>query len=151
MPYTREDVKKLVTDLGEHKDLKFEIGELHSFGLGLDVFDPESEQIIIAAQPNRRDIGQPEILLTADQVATEVASARAWRANHDRAHGIVREVPEAEAEAKKKAAADAAADTKRKADAEAEAKKTRDASGQPREGWRPPNPPAGGPAPSPAR
>lgn len=91
MRYSKDDVQQLIKDLGEHQGgddgMDFEIGEPHTFGLALDVFDPVSEELITAARPARRDSGIPEILMTAEQVVAAIAAARHGRANEDRAHG----------------------------------------------------------------
>jgi hypothetical protein len=78
--YTKDDVARLVSELGEQKlDPALEVGEPTHFGLALDVFDPVSHEIITLARPHRRDTGQSEILLSAKQAVQAVLSARAHR------------------------------------------------------------------------
>jgi hypothetical protein len=113
--YTRDDVTKLAAEI-DKLELNPPIektGKSDEFGLGLDIFDPVSGQIITAARPHRSDIGQPEILLTAAQVGVAVAQARSRRVHEDRAKGIVNEEDaEAAAERQKAALATKEADAK---------------------------------------
>jgi hypothetical protein len=109
--YTDKDVSNYVAELGKlASELKFTVGEPHTFGLGLDIFDPVSGHIIAVVRPRRRDLGVPEIILNLDQVRAAVAGARTYRVNEDRANGIVS--PEAAKVAAKQAADVKAADAK---------------------------------------
>ncbi len=91
MAYNKDDVKRLVDEVGNHKfDPPVEVGPTTCFGLEVDLFDPVSETVITLARPHRGDVGDhPEVLLTADQVVTAVANARANRVHADRARGFV--------------------------------------------------------------
>jgi hypothetical protein len=107
--YTDKDVSNYVAELGKlATELGFVVGEPHTFGLGLDIFDPVSGHVITVVRPRRRDLGVPEVLLNLDQVRAAVAGARTYRANEDRANGIV--TPEAAKVATKQAADAKAAD-----------------------------------------
>jgi hypothetical protein len=148
--YSKDDVTALVADLGTLKlDPAIESGEAHSFGLGLDVFDPVSGQIMTVARPQRRDIGQSEILMTAAQVAATVATARHTRLIEVRAAGYA-SIEQANEAAKRQAVARALA-TKHAAEsaalaatqAEAAAKAAADAAPKPQQ-TPPPPPPASG-------
>lgn len=87
--YTKDDVAKLLEAIGKLVfDPAIEVGTPDEFGLGVDIFDPVSGQIITVARPHRSDIGQPEILLTAEQVAVAVTQARSRRLHEDRARGF---------------------------------------------------------------
>lgn len=120
--YTKDDVQKLISDLGKRaSEMKFEVGEPYLFGLALDVFDPISLLVLSVARPHRRDLGQEEVLLTADQVATEIASARSYRAQLDRTSGVL-----TEAQVKAAEEAKAAAETKKRDDEAAVEQKKRD-------------------------
>lgn len=86
--YTKDDVTNLVAALGKYTfEPAVELGEPHAFGLGLELFDPVTGQIITVARPHRSDIGEEEIFRTAEQVAAAVAQGRANRAALDRARG----------------------------------------------------------------
>jgi hypothetical protein len=88
--YTDKDVSNYVADLGKlASELGFTVGAPHTFGLGLDIYDPVSGHIIAVVRPRRRDLGVPEIILNLDQVRAAVAGARTYRVNEDRANGIV--------------------------------------------------------------
>lgn len=107
--YTKDDVARLVTDFGSHKfDPGVEMGEPGCFGLCLALHDPVSGQVITLARPARTDIGQSEILLTADQVAVAVAGARANRLHAVRAAGFSTIDEAAEAHQRNMAARDLA-------------------------------------------
>jgi hypothetical protein len=85
--YTKDDVAHLVTDFGALKiDPAVEI-ETGQFGLVVYAFDPVSGQVITLAQPHRADIGQPMILLTAEQASGAVAAARAQHLHNVKAAG----------------------------------------------------------------
>jgi len=87
--YTKEHVAALVDQIKAHKiEPPVELTETHSFGLGLELFDPVSHQIITVARPHRADIGQSEILLSAPQVAQAVAGARMTRLHAVRTAGF---------------------------------------------------------------
>lgn len=105
--YTKDDVAKLVEDIGKIKmEPGLEVGEVFMFGLALDVFDPVSGQVITVARPHRSDVGAPEILLTAEQLATAISQARTSRLQSDKAKGVVTEEEKAAAaEAQPKALA----------------------------------------------
>lgn len=86
--FTKDDVAKLVSDLGERKiDPPLELGEPHSFGLGLDALDPVSGHILTLARPHRADIGQTEILRTVDHVVAHVQGLRLANLHARRAAG----------------------------------------------------------------
>jgi hypothetical protein len=109
--YTDKDVSNYVAELGKvASEMGFVVGEVHTFGLGLDIYDPVSGHIITVVRPRRRDIGVPEIVLNLDQVRAAVAAARTYRVNEDRANGVV--TPAAAAVAAKQAADAKAADAK---------------------------------------
>jgi hypothetical protein len=126
--HSKEDVENLAADLGKlDLDPKVVVGEPEVFGLSLDVYDPVSGEVITAARPHRRDVGESGVLLTADQVFAHVASARVGKLHADRAAGIVPPpTPEQVAAAKKadddKAAAEKAAAEKVAAEKAAAAK-----------------------------
>jgi hypothetical protein len=150
--YSKDDVAALVADLGNLKLAPaVECGEAHSFGLGLDVFDPVSGQIMTVARPQRADIGQAEILMTAAQVGSAIASARHARLLAVRAAGYA-SIEQANEAAKRQAVARALA-TKHAAEsaalaatqAEAAAKAAADAAPKPQQ-TPPPPPPASGTA-----
>lgn len=84
MYHTKEDVQKLVSEISDLKS-GIEIGEPYMFGLALDVFDPVSGEVFAVCRPHRRDIGQPEVLLTSAQVVAEVTNARTVRLHNERA------------------------------------------------------------------
>jgi hypothetical protein len=112
--FTKDHVAALVDSLSAlNLDPPVEVAEAHSFGLGVDIFDPVSGQIITAARPQRADIGQSEIFLTAAQVAQAVTGARMTRLHQVRAAGF----PSLEAAAEHdKRAAEAAALAAKQAD-----------------------------------
>jgi hypothetical protein len=86
--YTKDDVARLVSDLGEQKlEPGVEVGEPRHFGLAVDVFDPVSGEVLTIARPHRHDTGQTEILLSAKQAAQAVLQARARRLHTARAAG----------------------------------------------------------------
>ena len=124
--YTKEDVQRLVADIGKRKSAKpedgkpatatdvpasyignrdvvagvdpsvpsvdmsaIELGEPYMFGLALDLFDPVSGQVFAVCRPHRMDVGDPEVFLTPNQIAAEVASARMKKLHDDRSSGIV--------------------------------------------------------------
>jgi hypothetical protein len=90
MDYTKKDVSDLASGLaGPASVAGYEVGATSTFGLGLEVFDPEAGKVIIVARPHRADIGQEQILLSVDQVAKAVVAARIARASQDRAHGVL--------------------------------------------------------------
>ena len=74
-----DDLKPLADEHG------FVIGAPGAFGLELEVCDPVSGDVIIAARPHRRDIGQEEILMTPEQVVAAVQQARVHKDMHLRA------------------------------------------------------------------
>lgn len=87
--FTKEDVARTVEAIGALKlEPAVEVAETHSFGLGLDVFDPISGEIITVARPSRTDIGQSEVLLTPEQVAHAILAARMNRLHNVRAAGF---------------------------------------------------------------
>lgn len=103
--YTKDDVANLVSELGKREfSPPIEVGSPDCFGLGLEVFDPVSGQIITAARPHRSDLGEEEIHRTADEVAVAIAQARANRASLDRARGYAS--PEESAAAAQRATAE---------------------------------------------
>lgn len=106
--YSKEDVAALAKELGKREfDPPIVVGEPYRFGLALEVYDPVSGLVVTACRPHRSDIGEPEIALTADQVAAAVATARANRERRDRALGIVSpEDAKAAEDAQKKALAE---------------------------------------------
>jgi hypothetical protein len=109
--YSKDYVTALVASLGALTfDPAVEVGSPDAFGLGLDLFDPVSGQIITVARPQRADIGQSEILLTPAQVAQAVNGARMNRLHQVRAAGFAS--LEAAAEFDKQAAESAALRTK---------------------------------------
>jgi hypothetical protein len=59
----------------------FIIGEPTHFGLGFDVFDPNSGLVMTAARPHRTDIGEEAILLTASAVVHAIVAARQHQAS----------------------------------------------------------------------
>ena len=88
--YTDKDVSNYVAELGKvASELGVVVGAPHTFGLGLDIFDPVSGHIIAVLRPRRRDLGVSEIILNLDQVRAAVAGARTYRVNEDRANGVV--------------------------------------------------------------
>lgn len=89
-------------------DPAVEVGTPDAFGLGLDIFDPVSGQIITVFRPQRSDIGQSEIALTAAQIAQAVAAARTVRLHAVRQAGFA-SLEDAEAAAKREAGATALA------------------------------------------
>lgn len=116
--YDKDAVKKLIADLGKFATEEgFELGDPYMFGLAYDVYDPVSGQVIAVCRPHRREWGEQEIMRTPEQVAAEVASARAWRKNDDMAHGRPPRLSP-----KEQAAADTAAKERTKA---ADAEKAR--------------------------
>ena len=120
--YTKEDVARLVSDLDEQKlDPPVEVGEPRDFGLGLDVFDPVSGEILTLARPHRHDTGQPEIFLSPKQAVQAVLGARARRLHYARAAGH-HSIEAANEAAKREADAKALA-SKQEADREALAEK----------------------------
>jgi hypothetical protein len=99
--YTKEHVTataERITALNIERGV--EMGTPDAFGLGLDLLDPVSGQIITVFRPQRSDIGQSEIALTAPQVAQAVAAARANRLHAVRAAGFA-SLEEADAAAKR--------------------------------------------------
>lgn len=87
--YHKDHVAALASALGEYKiDPPVELGTPDAFGLGLELFDPVSGQIITVARPARTDLSQSEILLTPMQVAQAVTSARMNRLHQVRAAGF---------------------------------------------------------------
>lgn len=106
--YTRDDVKKLAETISGDETLgDIEVSELHTFGMGLEVFDPFSCQIITVARPHRADIGEDEVLITVDQLRTELVNVRNARTSWDRLHGVQSDEDRAAAkEAQEKALAD---------------------------------------------
>lgn len=92
----RDAVKKLADDLKKvAADNNFEVGPITDFGLGLQVFDPQSGAIVVAARPHMRDPapsgarlhgdGQAGGLMTVEQVVAEVVGARLAMIQHARA------------------------------------------------------------------
>jgi len=72
-----EQVAVLRADLmAPAAELDFVVGEPKDFGLGLDVFDPETGITIAAARPGIPSIGQAAVLLTASEVVATIVSTR---------------------------------------------------------------------------
>lgn len=109
--YTKEDVQRLVSDLGAVKSGKaltgeqhmhnvdfseVEIGEPYMFGLALDIFDPVSGEVLRVCRPRHRATGEAEIFMTPTQIAAAIADARSFRLHNERA-GLVPPRPQAEA------------------------------------------------------
>jgi len=87
--YSKEYLSALAANVGSlNFDPPIEVGKPDTFGLGLEIFDPVSGQIITVARPQRADIGQTEILLNAAQVAQAVNGARLNRLHVVRAAGF---------------------------------------------------------------
>lgn len=87
--YTKDQVRILAGQIEAlNIDPAIEVAAPDAFGLGLDIFDPVSGQIITVFRPQRSDIGQSEIALTAAQVAQAVAAARTTRLHAVRAAGF---------------------------------------------------------------
>jgi hypothetical protein len=98
--YTKDRVAATLDQINAlNIDPGVEVGTPDAFGLGLDIFDPVSGQIITVFRPQRSDIGQSEIALTAPQVAQAVAAARTARLHAVRAAGFA-SLEEADAVAK---------------------------------------------------
>jgi len=56
MAYTRDDVEKIAQAIGGDETLgDIELSDPHTFGLGLEVYDVASGQIITVARPHRAD------------------------------------------------------------------------------------------------
>lgn len=93
--YTKDDVAKLVQEVGELKlDPPLEIGEALVFGLEVEAFEPVTGQVITLCRPQRQDIGETEIFVTAEALANHVATMRAHVMLSDRASGQWREPSE---------------------------------------------------------
>jgi hypothetical protein len=76
-----EAVDKLRSDLVPPADKHgFVVGPPTHFGLGFDIFDPDSGLILTAARPHQTDIGEEPMLLTAAAVVHAVLSARRQQA-----------------------------------------------------------------------
>ena len=149
--FTKDHVAALASALGAlNLDPPVELTDAHSFGLGLDLFDPVSHQIITVARPQRADIGQSEILLTPAQVAQAVAGARMNRLHAVRAAGfpsIEAAVEQDKRQAEANALAAKQAEERAQLDAQhAEATAAAAAAAQP----KPAEPPAADPAPAPS-
>ena len=54
----------------------FEVGDIHTFGLEFDVFDPVTGMVTSPARAHRRDVGDIGILQTAEAVVSDIISAR---------------------------------------------------------------------------
>jgi hypothetical protein len=54
----------------------FVVGPPTHFGLGFDVFDPNSGLVLTAARPHRSDVGEEAILLTVGGVVGAIIAAR---------------------------------------------------------------------------
>ena len=73
----REAVVKLHNELAPLADPNnFEVGDIHTFGLEFDVFDPVTGTLISAARAHRRDIGDFGILKTVAEVLADINSGR---------------------------------------------------------------------------
>ena len=62
---------------GEHN---FEVGDIHTFGLEFDVFDPVTGMLVSPARAHRRDVGDAGQLLGAAAVVSDIVSARQHQA-----------------------------------------------------------------------
>jgi hypothetical protein len=72
-----EGVERLHDDLLPLADkFGFVIGEPYAFGMGLDVFDPETGVILTVARPHRRDIGEEPIVMSAPGVVHSITTSR---------------------------------------------------------------------------
>ena len=91
-----------------------EMGEPSHFGLTVHAYDPVSGETFVVARPHIAQIGQSEIFLTPNQLATAVASARVNRLHRDRAMGFVAPLTKAQHDAGLQARKDAS----KKAEAE---------------------------------
>jgi hypothetical protein len=58
----------------------FVIGHPTHFGLGFDVFDPNSGLVMTAVRPHRSDVGEEAILLSASAVVQAIVAARRHQA-----------------------------------------------------------------------
>jgi hypothetical protein len=65
-----------------------EVGQPYMFGLALDIFDPESGEVLRVCRPHRRDTGEAEVFLTPNQIAASVAASRTTRLHNERA-GVI--------------------------------------------------------------
>jgi len=72
-----EKVAKLHSDLTALAAVHhFDVGEIHNFGLDLEVFDHETGEVLVVAQGNRRNVGVPYVLMTASQVVADIEAGR---------------------------------------------------------------------------
>jgi hypothetical protein len=70
----RDDLEPLADKHG------FVIGPPTHFGMGFDVFDPNSGLVMTAARPHRSDVGEEAVLLSAGAVVQAVIAARRHQA-----------------------------------------------------------------------
>jgi hypothetical protein len=85
--YTQDDVKRLISDIGE---LKLDPGvefEVTMFGMSAVLFDPITGTVSTLAQPQRAEPGQSEVFYTALQVVNSVRAARVAHMHALRAAG----------------------------------------------------------------
>ena len=68
------DLYHALMPLGEQHG--FLVSTPKTFGLEIDVFDPQTGTLFSAARPVRRDGGAPAVMLTAAEVLATVLSAR---------------------------------------------------------------------------
>jgi hypothetical protein len=87
MRYDESDVARYAAELGElATEMGFQVAvPPNVFGLGLEVYDPVSHDLITVVRRGRRDIaGISQIILNLDQVKAAVTNARVARAAEKR-------------------------------------------------------------------
>jgi hypothetical protein len=65
--------EELTAMAGEHH---IEVGPLSVFSLAFSVFDPVTGTVLTPARAHRRDTGEEEMLMTAEQVINDIISSR---------------------------------------------------------------------------
>ena len=90
-----------------------EMGEPSHFGLTVHAYDPVSGEAFVVCRPHIAQIGQSEIFLTPNQLATAVAEARVNRLHRDRAMGIVAPLTKTQRDAALQARKEASTDAQK--------------------------------------
>jgi hypothetical protein len=62
----------------------FEVGDVRTFGMEFDVFDPVTGMVMSPARAHRRDVGRTGQLMTAAGVVSDIVAARA----HQKTAGV---------------------------------------------------------------
>jgi hypothetical protein len=83
--YNADDVMNYAAELAAlAAELGLKVSKPFLFGLALEIYDPISSAVITVVRPQRRDVGQSEVILNLDQARAAVVNARAAKLAEDR-------------------------------------------------------------------